>query len=76
MTQQARLVLLGGVLVSLISSAFGHGYLVQPPSRSTAWRYGYSTPPNYNDMELYCGGFAVSLIAVLFCVFIRLSFAL
>lgn len=21
------------------------------------YRYGFSTPPNYNDHELYCGGF-------------------
>ena len=20
------------------------------------WRYGFNTPPNYNDHELYCGG--------------------
>lgn len=36
----------------------GHGRLIQPPSRSSAWRYGFTTPPNYNDHELYCGGFA------------------
>ncbi len=22
------------------------------------WRYGFDTPPNYNDHELYCGGFS------------------
>ena len=22
------------------------------------FRYGFSTPPNYNDHELYCGGFS------------------
>lgn len=36
----------------------GHGRLIAPPSRASAWRYGFSTPPNYNDHELYCGGFA------------------
>ncbi|XP_050434733.1 uncharacterized protein LOC126841953 isoform X2 [Adelges cooleyi] len=35
----------------------GHGRLIEPPSRSSMWRYGFSTPPNYNDHELYCGGF-------------------
>ncbi|XP_011204422.2 uncharacterized protein LOC105226973 [Bactrocera dorsalis] len=35
----------------------GHGRLIEPPSRATAWRYGFQTPPNYNDHELYCGGF-------------------
>ena len=34
----------------------GHGRLVDPPARSTAWRYGYDTPVNYDDNQLYCGG--------------------
>jgi len=36
----------------------GHGRLIEPPSRSSMWRYGFDTPPNYNDHELYCGGFS------------------
>nr|XP_015836356.1 PREDICTED: uncharacterized protein LOC661801 isoform X1 [Tribolium castaneum] len=35
----------------------GHGRLIDPPSRASAWRYGFDTPHNYNDHELYCGGF-------------------
>jgi len=34
----------------------GHGRLIDPPARSTAWRYGYDTPVNYDDHQLYCGG--------------------
>ncbi|XP_017019684.1 uncharacterized protein [Drosophila kikkawai] len=34
-----------------------HGRLIEPPSRASAWRYGFQTPPDYNDHELYCGGF-------------------
>ncbi|XP_003745551.1 uncharacterized protein LOC100901357 [Galendromus occidentalis] len=34
----------------------GHGRLTEPPGRSTAWRFGFKTPPNYNDNELFCGG--------------------
>ncbi|XP_076033601.1 uncharacterized protein LOC143020758 [Oratosquilla oratoria] len=41
-----------------LTSVVGHGRLVEPPSRSSAWRYGFDTPHNYNDHELYCGGFA------------------
>lgn len=37
----------------------GHGRLIEPPGRSTAWRYGFDTPHNYNDHEIYCGGYAV-----------------
>jgi len=40
-----------------IQSCTGHGRLIEPPSRATAWRYGFNTPPDYNDHELYCGGF-------------------
>ncbi|XP_048506013.1 uncharacterized protein LOC105686872 isoform X2 [Athalia rosae] len=35
----------------------GHGRLIEPPSRASMWRYGFDTPHNYNDNELYCGGF-------------------
>ncbi|CAD7092479.1 unnamed protein product [Hermetia illucens] len=41
----------------LISTCNGHGRLIEPPSRASAWRYGFPTPPDYNDHELYCGGF-------------------
>ncbi|OWF38771.1 uncharacterized protein LOC110465894 [Mizuhopecten yessoensis] len=42
-----------------LAGVSGHGRLVSPPGRSTMWRYGYSTPPNYNDHQLFCGGFAI-----------------
>lgn len=45
------------LLCSTIQTCNGHGRLIEPPSRSSAWRYGFQTPPNYNDHELYCGGF-------------------
>ncbi|CAB4058180.1 unnamed protein product [Lepeophtheirus salmonis] len=35
-----------------------HGRLIEPPSRSSMWRYGFHSPPNYNDHELYCGGYS------------------
>ncbi|XP_053690918.1 uncharacterized protein LOC128739457 [Sabethes cyaneus] len=45
------------LLCSNVLPTAGHGRLIEPPSRASAWRYGFSTPPNYNDHELYCGGF-------------------
>lgn len=45
------------IISSMISLSDAHGRLIEPPSRATAWRYGFNTPPNYNDHELYCGGF-------------------
>lgn len=37
----------------------GHGRLIDPPSRSSMWRYGFNNPPNYDDNQLYCGGVQV-----------------
>merc|ERR1712121_335362 len=38
---------------------WGHGMLTDPPARNAMWRYGYTNPVNYNDNELYWGGFSV-----------------
>ncbi|XP_046555463.1 uncharacterized protein LOC124264736 [Haliotis rubra] len=35
----------------------GHGRLLVPPSRASMWREGFNTPKNYNDNQLFCGGF-------------------
>lgn len=43
-------------LLQLIDVCNGHGRLLEPPSRSSAWRFGYNVPVNYNDDELFCGG--------------------
>ncbi|XP_059142297.1 uncharacterized protein LOC131929924, partial [Physella acuta] len=54
----------GAVLLSVCSTLFwthpvsSHGLLADPPSRSSMWRLGYPTPVNYQDNELFCGGFA------------------
>ena len=44
-------------LLALVSQAAAHGRLVEPPSRFSAWRLGFSTPAYYNDSETNCGGF-------------------
>jgi len=33
--------------------------MIDPPSRNSAWRYGFPNPPHYTDNELNCGGFNV-----------------
>ena len=43
-----------------INSITGHGRLIEPPARSSAWQFGFKTPINYNDIEIYCGGLWVS----------------
>ncbi|GAB0099247.1 uncharacterized protein DMENIID0001_150970 [Sergentomyia squamirostris] len=46
------------IFAGLVTVAIGHGRMIEPPSRASAWRYGFNTPPNYNDHELFCGGFS------------------
>ncbi|XP_017893187.1 uncharacterized protein LOC108632864 isoform X2 [Ceratina calcarata] len=40
----------------------GHGRLMDPPARNSMWRFGYPNPVNYNDNELFCGGYAVQWV--------------
>ena len=48
-------------IATLFSCVYGHGRIISPPGRSTMWRFGYGTPHNYNDNQLFCGGFFVSI---------------
>eukprot|EP00092_Neocalanus_flemingeri_P037458 GFUD01040790.1.p1 GENE.GFUD01040790.1~~GFUD01040790.1.p1 ORF type:complete len:387 (-),score=70.30 GFUD01040790.1:134-1294(-) len=41
-----------------ISVISGHGRLMNPPSRNSMWRFGFINPINYNDNEVFCGGFS------------------
>ncbi|XP_028398903.1 uncharacterized protein LOC114522424 [Dendronephthya gigantea] len=43
-------------LSMLLSLVDGHGYLKDPPSRASRWRYGFSGPREYTDNQLSCGG--------------------
>ncbi|CAL8120249.1 unnamed protein product [Orchesella dallaii] len=42
--------------------AAGHGRMMNPPARNTMWRFGFPSPVNYNDNELFCGGVKVHQI--------------
>lgn len=44
------------LVVAWSGSCQGHGRLIEPPSRASAWRYGFDTPPDYNDNQGFCGG--------------------
>ncbi|RUS72508.1 hypothetical protein EGW08_019736 [Elysia chlorotica] len=46
-------------LLLLPAHVKGHGRLLEPPSRASLWRLGYSAPVNYNDNQLFCGGVGV-----------------
>ncbi|XP_037094711.1 uncharacterized protein LOC119114809 [Pollicipes pollicipes] len=47
------------LLAALVGHVTGHGRLMDPPARNAMWRFGFPNPVNYNDNELYCGGFIV-----------------
>nr|CAD7397917.1 unnamed protein product [Timema cristinae] len=44
------------VVTCLLVEASGHGMLWWPPNRASMWRFGYNTPANYNDNQMFCGG--------------------
>lgn len=48
-----------GILTHLVK---GHGMMMDPPGRSSMWRYGYPTEVNNYDNGLNCGGFWVRCI--------------
>lgn len=37
----------------------GHGMMLDPPNRSSLWRFDEDAPPNYEDNQNFCGGFEV-----------------
>ena len=51
----ALAIVLGG-----LNQVAGHGRMLDPPGRSSMWRIGFSTPKNYDDNGLNCGGRTVS----------------
>ncbi|XP_064596476.1 uncharacterized protein LOC135463086 [Liolophura sinensis] len=51
-----RVNVLAILICASILDTDGHGYLYDPPSRSSLWRHGYNVEPNFDDNALYCGG--------------------
>jgi len=47
------------ILVLCLPVSYEHGRMLEPPSRSSAWRVGFPTPRNEDDNQLYCGGFGI-----------------
>ncbi|KAL6254925.1 hypothetical protein P5V15_014267 [Pogonomyrmex californicus] len=45
-------------LVSVLNlqEIYGHGMMMDPINRSSAWRKGFPVEPNYTDNEHFCGG--------------------
>ncbi|XP_015837278.1 uncharacterized protein LOC107397412 [Tribolium castaneum] len=47
------------ILFYIIHKITGHGMMLEPPNRSSLWRFNSSAPINYNDNQNFCGGFSV-----------------
>ena len=47
------------VALNAIALVLGHGMMLDPASRNSAWRFFPGRPRQYTDNELNCGGFSV-----------------
>lgn len=63
MSLRASLLILFCVVAGRV---YGHGLMIDPPQRSSLWRYfpGQGFEENYNDNELFCGGLSVSFFFI------------
>ncbi|CAL7951135.1 unnamed protein product [Xylocopa violacea] len=55
----AKFFLIGCLLGASLDGIQGHGMLMDPISRSSAWRKSFDVEPDYNDNELFCGGYGI-----------------
>ncbi|KAG5678321.1 hypothetical protein PVAND_008006 [Polypedilum vanderplanki] len=46
------------LIFNFVSETSGHGYVSNPPGRSSRWRTKRTAPVNYDDNGSNCGGFA------------------
>ncbi|GLV40234.1 uncharacterized protein CBL_03617 [Carabus blaptoides fortunei] len=46
------------LLALFVAEAWGHGMVMDPPNRSSLWRFDPDAPINYNDNENFCGGYS------------------
>ncbi|CAH1280807.1 unnamed protein product [Diabrotica balteata] len=44
------------VTVYCVHEISGHGYMLNPPGRSSMWRFHPTATPNYQDNQIFCGG--------------------
>ena len=51
------LIYLALVIFQCVENVFGHARLLDPPARSSAWRFDARFPIEYNDNQMFCGGF-------------------
>ncbi|EZA61439.1 hypothetical protein DMN91_003714 [Ooceraea biroi] len=57
----AKLLLIFALATFYLEGIHGHGMLMEPVNRGSAWRKGFNTPVNYDDDGNYCGGLFVQI---------------
>lgn len=62
----ACLVLAVLLVTERFNVAEAHGMILDPPGRSSMWRFGFNVPENYDDNGLNCGGQGVRFTINLF----------
>lgn len=50
------------LLIVFFKEAESHGMMLDPPNRSSMWRFDSTAPVNNDDNQLYCGGMNVRII--------------
>lgn len=55
----AKLLVVAIIAVINLQEIYGHGMLMDPINRSSAWREGFPVPRNDNDNENFCGGYGI-----------------
>ncbi|KAK2581714.1 hypothetical protein KPH14_002199 [Odynerus spinipes] len=56
-----KLLLAAALIAVSFEKIDGHGMLMEPVNRGSAWRKGFNTPTNYDDDGNYCGGLTVNI---------------
>ncbi|XP_044745595.1 uncharacterized protein LOC123307378 [Coccinella septempunctata] len=54
-----KLILLFIGLCCCLKETLGHGMMLEPPNRSSLWRFYPNVPANYDDDGNFCGGMTV-----------------
>lgn len=52
----AKIVIMSIFVIFKLKRIDGHGALMDPVNRKSAWRKGFPTPEEYTDNESFCGG--------------------
>ena len=60
-------LILGVVILGEILDVIGHGMVLNPVHRGARWRVDKRAPVNYDDSQLYCGGFSVCVYFKYLC---------